>query len=414
MNRKQIDWIAVSLYVALVLIGWASVYASEYHDELHKPIYDLSLRSGRQMLWLLVCCVLIALYLLIDFRLYEYFAYLLYAGMVVLLIVVLLKGKEVAGSRSWLSASIVNIQPSELAKFITALALARLLSNVAFSVWRYVGSFLLLGIMMLLITLQGDVGTALTFAAFLLMMYRSGMTPMPIVLILGGYVLFVLVLLFSQLVLISIMLCVGLLGIILVEKKTKKVLAVLSVLIVSVTFVASLEYLMKNLLRPYHYKRIHSMVNPAADPLGYGWNVTQSKIAIGSGGIWGKGFLQGTQTRLDFIPEESTDFIFCTVGEEHGWAGTMVFITLFAALIIRMVIIAERQKNKFALLYGYGAAGIIFFHFTVNIAMTVGLCPVIGIPLPFISYGGSSLCSFTTLLFVLLKFDMERGTVLSR
>lgn len=411
LERKRIDWTTVLLYSVLVLIGWASVYASEYNDELQKPIYDLSLRAGKQGLWILICCALIVFYLVIDFRLYEYFAYLIYMVAVVLLIVVLLKGKEVAGSRSWLSTSVINIQPSEIAKFGTALALARLLHTYSFSSWRYVVGYFLIGVVVLLIIMQGDIGTALTFSSFLVMMYRGGMSAIPIIVGLGSFALFVLVLLFSQLVLISVMLCLGLLCIILIEKTAKKVLAVLSTLVLSVTFVASMEYMMRNFLKPYHYKRIQAVVNPAADPLGYGWNVTQSRIAIGSGGLWGKGYLKGTQTKLNFVPEESTDFIFCTVGEEHGWVGTLIFIALFTALIIRIIIIAERQNSRFALFYGYGVAGIIFFHFTVNIAMTVGLLPVIGIPLPFVSYGGSSLCSFTILLFVLLKLDMERGAV---
>ena len=366
------------------------------------------------MLWLFVCCLLITLCLLTDSRLYEYFSYLIYLGALVLLVWVLLQGKEVAGSRSWLSASLVNVQPSELAKVATALALARILSTLSLSFWRYLVAFFLVALVALLIILQGDIGTALTFSAFLLMMYRGGMSAVPIVVGFGGFVLFVLVLLFSQLMLISVILCLGILCLILVEKRAKKLLAIGSVLVLSVAFVMSLEHLMSRFLKPYHYERIRSMANPAADPLGYGWNVTQSKIAIGSGGTWGKGYLKGTQTKLDFVPEESTDFIFCTIGEEHGWVGTLLFLALFAALLIRIVILAERQKSRFALLYGYGVAGVIFFHFTVNIGMTVGLFPVIGIPLPFVSYGGSSLCSFTALLFVLLKLDMERGAVLSR
>ncbi|MCK5101883.1 MAG: M50 family metallopeptidase, partial [Cyclobacteriaceae bacterium] len=266
----------------------------------------------------------------------------------------------------------------------------------------------------ILIIVQGDTGTALVFGAFVIVLYREGLNPTIIVIGLIAIALFVLTLVFNQLTLIIGIITIGVLIILFGKKNWKRILTVVAGMMIVISVVWSVDYFVNDVLKPHQQNRIKALINPEADPLGYGWNVTQSKIAIGSGGLLGKGYLQGTQTKYDFVPEQSTDFIFCTLGEEQGWIGTTVVIFLFVFLLIRIVLIAERQKETFARVYGYSVASIIFIHFLVNVGMTIGLFPVIGIPLPLFSYGGSSLWAFTILIFILLKIDAHRMQVLVR
>jgi rod shape determining protein RodA len=265
-----------------------------------------------------------------------------------------------------------------------------------------------------LILLQKDTGTALVFTIFTLVFFREGMSPFIIILGLAAGLIFILTLLVNEYYLFAAI-GVILAGAILLGKKKIKRIAILSAAAVVVCgIIVSVDYVVTNVLKPHQQNRVKALINPDADPLGFGWNVTQSKIAIGSGGFSGKGFLKGTQTKFDFVPEQSTDFIFCTIGEEHGWLGSLFTMSLFVALMLRVIFLAERQKNRFARVYGYAVACIFFFHFAVNIGMTIGLFPVIGIPLPFFSYGGSGLWGFTILLFILLKLDIHRSQVLQR
>jgi rod shape determining protein RodA len=262
--------------------------------------------------------------------------------------------------------------------------------------------------------LQGDTGTAMVFASFLLVFFREGMSPAPLILgILVGS-LFILTLLINQTFLIIAVVILALVAAGLSIQEPKRLIAIAVITFVSIGLIKSVDYVLNDVLKPHQQNRVKSLIDPNADPLGAGWNVTQSKIAIGSGGFAGKGFLEGTQTKFDFVPEQSTDFIFCTIGEEHGWIGSSFLVIAFAAFLLRLIQLAERQKSRFSRIYGYGVVSIIFFHFAVNIAMTIGLFPVIGIPLPFFSYGGSSLWSFTILLFVFLKLDAHRMQVLIR
>jgi rod shape determining protein RodA len=275
--------------------------------------------------------------------------------------------------------------------------------------------FALIGAPMLLILLQKDTGTALVFTVFLLVFFREGMSPFIILIGLACSVIFVLTLLVENKYNLHIAIGVLLLAAILMGRKKFKRIAMLTAGALAIIMVIeSVNYIVTNVLKPHQQNRVKALINPDADPLGFGWNVTQSKIAIGSGGFMGKGFLEGTQTKFDFVPEQSTDFIFCTIGEEHGWIGSLFTISLFMLLLLRIVFLAERQKNKFGRVYGYSVASILFFHFAVNIGMTIGLFPVIGIPLPFFSYGGSSLWGFTILLFIFLKLDAHRMQVLQR
>lgn len=413
----RIDWLTVMLYFLLVFVGWASIYAAVYDEENAAQLLSLSYNPGKQLLWIGTSIILIIAVMSIDFKFYDQFAYLLFGVMIFLLVAVLLTGTVVAGSKSWFQIGSFRLQPSEFTKFATALVLARFMGNINFKMSVVKNQIIALGLFavpMGLIVVQGDTGSAMVFGAFSIVLFREGLSPFYFILGFGLILLFVLTLLVSKTVIFIVagVLCLVVIGV--SYNKPKRILITIGVGLVIFATVVSVNFIMDNVLKPHQRNRVISMINPDLDPLGYGWNVTQSKIAIGSGGFFGKGFLQGTQTKFDFVPEQSTDFIFCTLGEEQGWVGSLVLIVLFTTLLIRISIIAERQKSRFARIYGYGVFSVIFFHFAVNIAMTIGLFPVIGIPLPFISYGGSSLWSFTILLFILLKLDAHRMQILMR
>ena len=401
-----------------MLLGWINIYAAVYDETVRQSIFDLSLNSGRQLLFIFACVVIIVGIIIIDMRFYEAFAYIAFALILVMLLLVPIIGKEVGGNKAWLGIGSFGVQPSEFAKFITALAVAKFIGTVGFRMDNIRNQFLLfvmISLPMVLILLQKDTGTALVFTAFIFVFFREGMSPFLMIVGICAAAIFILTLLVpNQLYLHGSIILVLALLIGLGKKKFKRitVLAIGALIVMGV--IESVDYVITDILKPHQQNRIKALVNPDADPLGYGWNVTQSKIAIGSGGPFGKGFLKGTQTKFDFVPAQSTDFIFCTIGEEHGWLGSLVVIVLFVALLLRIVFIAERQKSRFARAYGYGVVSIFFFHFAINIGMTIGLFPVIGIPLPFFSYGGSALWGFTILLFILLKLDAHRGQVLQR
>jgi rod shape determining protein RodA len=413
-----LDWTAVMLFIALVLFGWINIYAAVYDETVKQTIWDLKLNSGRQLLFIAASAIIVVAIVVVDMRFYETFAYLIYGLIVFLLILVPVIGKEVGGNKAWLGIGSFGVQPSEFAKFATALAVAKFIGSVGFrmdSLRNQAILFLMVGVPMVLILVQKDTGTALVFTAFVLVFYREGMSPfLPIVGICAAAI-FILTLLVSNKIYLHIGIAAFFLILVMVGKKKFKRIVFLAVGAIIISgVIESVDYVVTDVLKPHQQNRVKALINPDADPLGFGWNVTQSKIAIGSGGFTGKGFLKGTQTKFDFVPEQSTDFIFCTIGEEYGWLGSLVTIGLLVALQLRILFLAERQKNRFARSFGYSVASIFFFHFAVNIGMTIGLFPVIGIPLPFFSYGGSSLWGFTILLFVLLKLDSHRGEVLQR
>ncbi len=254
----------------------------------------------------------------------------------------------------------------------------------------------------------------MVFTVFTFVFFREGMSPFIIIIGVIAAIIFILTLLVNEYYLFTGIGIILISAIVLGKKKFKRIAILTAGAVIICGIIVSVDYVVTNVLKPHQQNRVKALINPDADPLGFGWNVTQSKIAIGSGGFTGKGFLKGTQTKFDFVPEQSTDFIFCTIGEEHGWVGSVFIMGLFIALLLRIIFLAERQKNRFARVYGYSVACIFFFHFAVNIGMTVGLFPVIGIPLPFFSYGGSGLWGFTILLFILLKLDIHRSQVLQR
>lgn len=405
------------LYALLTILGWLNIYAAVYDEQLHSTIFDISLNSGRQLIWIGTSVLLIIAIMVIDFRFYNSFAYFFYGFVILLLILVMLFGTEVAGAKAWFEIGPFRIQPAEFAKFSTALAVAKYLESNTIKIDKAKDLFVLgaiIALPALFILLQNDTGTALVFAAFVLVLYREGLSPIFLILGIVGIVIFVLTLMVDE---VYLMIAIGVLTLLIIgigKKTTKRIVTVVSGAVLVMGIIFSVDYVVDNVLQPHQQNRIKALINPNADPLGYGWNVTQSKIAIGSGGLTGKGFLEGTQTKFDFVPEQSTDFIFCTIGEEHGWVGSLVLISLFVGLLLRIVYLAERQKSRFARAYGYAVVSILFFHFLVNIGMTIGLAPVIGIPLPFFSYGGSSLWSFTILLFILVKLDAHRMQMLVR
>jgi rod shape determining protein RodA len=413
----KIDWVTVALYCAIVFWGWLNIYAVTYDPESVTSIFNLNINSGRQLLFIVVAFVLIMIIMIMDVRFYETFAYVIYGAILFLLLLVPIVGKEVGGNKAWLGIGSFGVQPSEFAKFATALAVAKYIGSVGFKMdlmRNQIILFVMIGVPMVLILLQKDTGTALVFTAFTVVYFREGMAPFLILAGIAAAIIFVLTLLVNQYYLFVGIGVILIAAIILGKKKTKRILLLTGIAVALCTVIVSVDYVITDVLKPHQQNRVKALINPDADPLGFGWNVTQSKIAIGSGGFFGKGFLEGTQTKFNFVPEQSTDFIFCTIGEEHGWLGSLFIMALFIALLLRVIFLAERQKNKFARVYGYSVVCIFFFHFAVNIGMTIGLFPVIGIPLPFFSYGGSGLLGFTILLFILLKLDVHRMQVLQR
>ena len=414
---NKIDWVVIAIYLALVIMGWLNIYAAVYDEEMEMGIFNLALNSGKQLIWIATSVLIIIVIMTVDFRFYDSFAFIVYGIVLFMLILVLFAGTKVAGSTSWFAIGGFRVQPSEFAKFATALAVAKYMSKVGFKLTNFNDIFItacIIAIPPLLIIVQGDTGTALVFGAFVIVLYREGLNPTIIVIGLLAIALFVLTLIFDQTNLIIGVAVLGVLVILIGKKKWQRIVTVAAGMLIVISVIWSVDYFVNEVLKPHQQNRIKALINPEQDPLGYGWNVTQSKIAIGSGGLLGKGYLQGTQTKFDFVPEQSTDFIFCTLGEEQGWIGTTIVIFLFVFLLVRLVFIAERQKEKFARVYGYSVAAIIFIHFMVNVGMTIGLFPVIGIPLPLFSYGGSSLWAFTILIFILLKIDAHRMQVLVR
>ncbi len=414
----NLDWLTIALYATLVTLGWLNIFAAVYDEEATRSIFDLSINSGRQLLFIAASIIIIIGIVVIDMRFYEAFGYIIYGIIIFMLLLIPFIGKEVGGNKAWFGVGSFGIQPSEFAKFATALAVAKYIGSVGFrmdNMRQQMVLFGLIGLPMALILLQKDFGTALVFTAFVIVFFREGMSPFLIIVGVAAATIAILTLIVKNQwylhgAIVALITIIVLLG----KKKWKRIMVLTAGAAIVMITIESFDYVVNEVLPVRHKKRLEALVDPDFDPMGINWNVTQSKIAIGSGGFWGKGFLQGTQTKFDFVPEQSTDFIFCTIGEEHGWIGTSLVLALFVALLLRVIQIADRQKNRFARAYGFSVFSIFFFHFAINIGMTIGLFPVIGIPLPFFSYGGSALWSFTILLFILLKLDAHRGQVLQR
>jgi len=469
MTRKinileEIDWLSVGLYLALVIFGWMNIFASSYNEHF-RGIFNLHQNYGDQLLWILISFLAVFILFLIDHRFFYFFTYPIYAFAILLLLAVLVFGVEVHNSRSWLNIFGFRLQPSEFVKIAVALAVARYLSgfDIKLMTWKTLLIIAgLIGFPVILISIQPDFGTAMVFTCFILVLYREGLPGWILGFSIFTAVLFLMTLLIPKLAVIIVLLCLAILFIGLVNQKVsyaffsalilagvygflklislvipvktgdyllvlvgtgitaivliiianrKKIQNAYFILILLGAFIGftfSVNYVFTKALKPHQQTRVNILLGKETDTRGVGYNLNQSKIAIGAGGFAGKGYLKGTQTKLDYVPEQSTDFIFCTVGEEWGFLGTLAVIVLFSGLLIRLLYLAERQRSVFARLYGYGVMSILFFHVAINIAMTIGLFPVIGIPLPFFSYGGSSMLAFTLLLFLFIRLDASR------
>jgi len=411
---QNIDWLIVAIYLVFVAAGWLNIYAAVYNEE-HKNIFDMTQNYGKQTIWICGAILLALVILVIDGKFYAAFSYPIYIFFIISLVAVILFGAVIKGSHSWFKIGSFAIQPAEFAKFATNMALAKYLSKLDIrmqNIKTKIVAAIIICIPVILILLQNETGTALVYTSFIFVLYREGLSGNFLLLGFVAAVLFVLALLVKKTILLGILTGIGLIFFFLVRKSRRNILIIVSGLAIACVIVFSVDYLYHHVLQEHQRTRIDVLLGKEIDLKGAGYNVNQSKIAIGSGGIFGKGYLQGTQTKYEFVPEQSTDFIFCTVGEEWGFFGSMIVIGLFMVLLARIIFVAERQRSQYSRIYGYGVASILFFHLMVNIGMTIGLAPVIGIPLPFFSYGGSSLWSFTILLFIFVKLDAYRLQIL--
>ena len=466
---RSLDWRVLLIYSLLLFMGWFNIYAACY-DDTHDSIFDFGMRYGKQLVWIGVSYVIVILIMASNFRLYSVLSYFIYGFMILLLMAVLVVGTKTNGARSWFEIGPLKIQPAEFAKFATALALSKVMSAYNFDIKKISDLLLAIGILALpagLILLQPDMGSVLVYASMIFVFYREGLWSIVLWLAVLGIAIFVttlqypLVYVMLGLVIVAgiwlvafgrsivevliawgaVAVLTGLLWVVnhyllhdrfewhylivgaclillpgvavysYIQRAWSATLIWLG-LIACFAVVFSVDFVFNNIMTDHQQTLIRVFLGLEVDPKGTGYNVEQSKIAIGSGGFAGKGYLQGTQTKFNFVPEQATDFIFCTVGEEWGFVGSTVVIVLFLSLILRIIYLAELQRSAFARIYGYCVASILFFHVGINIGMTIGLVPVIGIPLPFFSYGGSSLWSFTVLLFIFVRMDASRDELL--
>ena len=472
---QHVDWITIGMFLLLALFGWLNIYGASYTFD-QTSIFDFSNRAGKQFVWLMGSLVLGIILLLIDYKTYDVLAYIAYGAMLLLLLATPFLAHDIKGSMSWISLGPVSLQPAEFAKCVVALAVAKYMGRYDYKIrtWRdLIVPFSLIGVPALIImVLQKETGSALVFAAFLLVFYRQGMSGYVLWMGVAAVALFIISIRFGAITLplgtgsVGILTCMLILtvveiyfickehpmrwqGLILVgsvaliyaicliiniwipmpfdwismgivialviynvfvslywRKYMLLVLAVFTLFCIGYTHAC--DFVFQKVLQPHQRIRIEVLFGMKEDPAGAGYNVNQARIAIGSGRFFGKGYLNGTQTKLQFVPEQDTDFIFCTVGEEWGFVGSIGVLLMYLAFILRLIFIAERQRNVSTRIYAYAVASIFLFHLTINVGMVLGLLPVIGIPLPFFSYGGSSLWGFTLLLFILLRLDAAR------
>lgn len=410
-----IDKPLVILYVLLTFIGWVAIYSAVYNEE-HKSIFDLSQNYGKQLLWIGTSFVLLSIILALDHKLFEGLAPVLYLITLALGIAVIIFGIEVNGAKSWFQFGSFRLQPAEFMKFATCMMVAYYFSNTDITIQKNKTKLAVATIIFLpisIIILQQDTGSALVYFSFIFVLYREGLPVGYLVFIALAIFIVVMTLWLNEWVVVTGIVSFAALYVATARKWKKSLKKALLVTTPFLFLIFSVDYAFDNILQEHQRQRISVLLGKVEDFKGAGYNVHQSLIAIGSGGFSGKGFLQGTQTKFEFVPEQSTDFIFCTIGEEYGFLGSFTLILLFSLLLIRVLQVAERQTTRFSRVYGYGVASILFFHVFINIGMTIGLLPVIGIPLPFISYGGSSLWSFTLLLGILIRLDSGRKLTLS-
>ena len=465
---QSIDKISILLFLVMVILGWLNIYAAVYNEE-NKEIFNFSQRYGKQFIWIIATIIVAIFVVLIDNRFYFFFGYFIYGAAIFGLLLVLVLGKEINGAKSWFEIGPFSLQPSEFAKAGTALGLARYLNSRGQELTKIkvlIPALAIILIPAVLIAVQPDMGSVVIYFSLFIVLFREGLSPYIFVSGLLAIILFFLTLLFNNLyislalVLLAFLLtyfairnlkvCLaglvilagitgliyladyyifemfGPVGVILAglilsgllyawyiyRQKAISILIIYIFLVGSIIFMNTVDYAFNHILEPHQRERVEILLGFKSDPYGKGYSVNQSVISIGSGGFKGKGYLQGTQTKFKFVPEQSTDFIFCTVGEEWGFMGSLLLVGLYLTFLLRLIFLAERQRSSFSRIFGYGVVSIFLTHFFINIGMAVGLLPVIGIPLPFFSYGGSSLWGFTILLFIFLRLDASRNEYL--
>lgn len=406
------DWITILIFFVLVGFGWGNIYSASLSDAATGYL-DLGQPYGKQLLFIILSVFLIIIMLSIEAKFYEKFSGVIYIIALLSLIGLFVFGKTISGATSWYSFGSFSLQPSEFAKAATALALAKYISDIETNVKNIkhqLKAFVIIALPALIIIPQPDPGSALVYAAFFFPLYREGLSGVYLAVGISGITLFVTTLLIGPLM-VSICTATLLILIFLFNRKRKPKLShYLGLLIIAVGLAYSVSYIFNNVFEQRHRDRFNIVLGKEVDSKGIGYNTNQSEIAIGSGSWFGRGWTEGTQTKGNFVPEQHTDYIFSTVGEEWGFLGSTLVVVLFVALLLRIIYLAERQKRQFNRIYGYSVAGILFVHFLVNIGMVTGIFPTVGIPLPFFSYGGSGLWGFSILLFIFIKLDSERLT----
>ncbi|PTX41699.1 rod shape determining protein RodA [Christiangramia gaetbulicola] len=404
------DWISIFIYLALIFFGWANIYSASLGSS-SGSYFDMSQPYGKQALFIALSIFLIVIILSIEAKFYQRFSSVIYIISLLSLAGLFVFGKTISGATSWYSFGSFGVQPSEFAKFATALALAKYLSDIQTNIKRLshqVKAFIIIAIPAILIVPQPDPGSALVYAAFFFPLYREGLSGFYLVTGLTAVAVFVLTLVVGPIWVSVAALTIGLILFFRKRKKRPGRLLITLFAIVSIGLSFSVNYIFENVFEQRHRDRFNIVLGKEVDSRGIGYNTNQSEIAIGSGGWLGKGWTEGTQTKGHFVPEQHTDYIFSTVGEEWGFLGSAMVVLLFVFLLIRLLVLAERQRNQFYRVYGYSVIGILFIHFLVNIGMVIGIFPTVGIPLPFFSYGGSGLWGFTILLFIFIKLDSDR------
>ncbi len=400
------------MFLLLALFGWVNIYGAGYNYE-QTSIFSFANRAGKQFVWICTAMVLGMVILLIDEKTYDMFGYWLYGAMILLLVITPILARDVKGSLSWINFGPINLQPAEFAKCFTAIAVAKYMGRFEYRLrgWRdlVMPGVLVLLPMFIIMVLQKETGSALVFTAFLLTFYRQGMTGLVLLAGVLAVVLFIVVIRFSLLPAVILLAVLFAFVMWRVWRNRVQRLWVVLFFILYLGFSGMCNYAFTHVLQPHQRIRIEVLLGMKDDPSGAGYNVNQARIAIGSGRFFGKGYLEGTQTKLKFVPEQDTDFIFCTVGEEWGFVGSTAVLLLYLVFILRIIYLAERQREVSARVYGYSVASIFLLHLSINVGMVLGLLPVIGIPLPMFSYGGSSLWGFTLLLFIFLRMDAARN-----
>ncbi len=404
------DWVTILIYLLLISFGWMNIYSASLGDA-PSGIFNFDEIYGKQALWIILGLFMIIIILSIEAKFFMKFSSVFYIISLLSILGLFAFGKTINGATSWYVFGGISIQPAEFAKVGTTLALANYLGDIQTNIKLFshqLKAFFIIALPALIILPQPDAGSAMVYAAFLFPLYREGLSGIYLFLGFAGITVFILTLVLGPLYVSIAVAIICLLSLLQKKRRRPKPLVILGIIIGAVALSYSVDYIFQNVFEQRHRDRFNIVLGKEVDAKGIGYNTNQSEIAIGSGGWLGKGWTEGTQTKGQFVPEQHTDYIFSTVGEEWGFLGTSLVVLLFMGLLFRLLFLAERQKSTFHRVYGYSLVGIMFIHFLVNIGMVTGIFPTVGIPLPFFSYGGSGLWGFTILLFIFIKLDSER------